>query len=70
MFFRAQIELGFLRALGSLSEDAHSHKVHATFPSLDLARAVELVAVLLDTLQHCGDVDAFEELWTEVVSTC
>lgn len=37
---------------------------------VSLARAVELVDVLLETLQRSRDEIAFEDLWTEVKSTC
>ncbi|XP_041834348.1 zinc finger MYM-type protein 1-like [Melanotaenia boesemani] len=39
-------------------------------PGVDLAKAVELVDVLLETLQNYRDEDAFEKIWTEVKTTC
>lgn len=38
-------------------------------PSLDLAKAVDLVEALQDTLQECRSDSSFDELWTDAVDT-
>lgn len=38
-------------------------------PSLDLAKAVDLIEALQDTLQECRCASSFDELWTDAVDT-